>query len=99
MPRFNEHGFTLAKGKSRGRIDAAIALALAVDRVQRTETGPRVRGGGGIRMKAKRLADLLILTGLALAVAGIALIYPPAALVIARRRPRRLRALAIEVRP
>lgn len=35
VPRFNEHGFTLAKGKSRGRIDAAIALALAVDRAQR----------------------------------------------------------------
>jgi phage terminase large subunit-like protein len=35
VPRFNEHGFTLAKGKSRGRIDAAVALALAVDRAQR----------------------------------------------------------------
>ncbi len=34
-PRFNDRGFTLAKGKSRGRIDAAVALALAVDRVQR----------------------------------------------------------------
>lgn len=33
-PRFNERGFTLAKGKSKGRIDAAIALALAVDRAQ-----------------------------------------------------------------
>jgi hypothetical protein len=32
IPRFNEHGFTLSKSKSRGRIDAAIALALAVDR-------------------------------------------------------------------
>jgi phage terminase large subunit-like protein len=38
VPRFNEHGFTLAKGKSRGRIDAAVALALAIDRAQRTET-------------------------------------------------------------
>ena len=37
VPRFNEHGFTLAKGKSRGRIDAAVALALAIDRAQRTE--------------------------------------------------------------
>jgi len=37
VPRFNDRGFTLAKGKSRGRIDAAIALALAVDRVQREE--------------------------------------------------------------
>jgi phage terminase large subunit-like protein len=32
--RLNERGFTLSKGKSRGRIDAAIALALAVDRAQ-----------------------------------------------------------------
>lgn len=32
VPRYNERGFTLAKGKSRGRIDACIALALAVDR-------------------------------------------------------------------
>lgn len=34
VPRLNERGFTLSKGKSRGRIDAAIALALAVDRAQ-----------------------------------------------------------------
>ena len=34
IPRFNERGFTLAKSKSRGRIDACIALALAVDRAQ-----------------------------------------------------------------
>lgn len=32
VPRLNERGFTLSKGKSRGRIDAAIALSLAVDR-------------------------------------------------------------------
>jgi len=32
VPRFNERGFTLQKSKSRGKIDAAIALALAVDR-------------------------------------------------------------------
>jgi phage terminase large subunit-like protein len=32
VPRLNERGFTLSKGKSRGRIDACIALALAVDR-------------------------------------------------------------------
>ena len=37
VPRFNEHGFTIAKSKSRGHIDAAIALALAYDRVQRQE--------------------------------------------------------------
>lgn len=30
IPRFNERGFTLAKGKSRGRIDACIAMCLAV---------------------------------------------------------------------
>jgi phage terminase large subunit-like protein len=30
VPRFNERGFTLAKGKSRGRIDACIALSLAM---------------------------------------------------------------------
>lgn len=34
VPRFNERGFTLAKGKSRGRIDSAIALSLALDRAQ-----------------------------------------------------------------
>lgn len=34
VPRLNERGFTLSKGKSRGRIDAAVALALAVDRAQ-----------------------------------------------------------------
>lgn len=44
VPRFNERGFTLQKSKSRGRIDGAIALALAVDRVLRTEEakGPMV---------------------------------------------------------
>jgi phage terminase large subunit-like protein len=39
QPRFNERGFTLAKGKSRGRIDAAVAAALAVDRALRAEHG------------------------------------------------------------
>jgi hypothetical protein len=28
----NDRGFTLSKGKSRGPIDATVALALAVDR-------------------------------------------------------------------
>src|SRR5207249_2564192 len=28
VPRFNESGFTLSKGKSRGRIDAAVALCM-----------------------------------------------------------------------
>ena len=37
QPRFNDRGFTLAKGKSRGRIDAAVAMCLGYDRVQRTE--------------------------------------------------------------
>jgi hypothetical protein len=32
VPRFTERGFTLQKAKSKGRIDACIALALAVDR-------------------------------------------------------------------
>ncbi len=42
VPRFSEHGFVLTKavGKSRGKIDAAIALSLAFDRVQRTEVVP-----------------------------------------------------------
>jgi phage terminase large subunit-like protein len=35
VPRFNERGFTLQKSKSRGRIDGAIALGLAVDRALR----------------------------------------------------------------
>ena len=34
IPRFTDRGFTLQKQKSRGRIDACIALALAIDRVQ-----------------------------------------------------------------
>ena len=37
VPRFNERGFTLQKSKSRGRIDGAIALALAVDRALRPD--------------------------------------------------------------
>jgi len=35
VPRFNEREFTLQKSKSRGRIDGAVALALAVDRAMR----------------------------------------------------------------
>lgn len=34
VPRFNERGFTLAKAKSRGKIDACYALAMALDRAQ-----------------------------------------------------------------
>ena len=37
VPRFNERGFTLAKNKSRGRIDAAVVLCLASDRALRQE--------------------------------------------------------------
>lgn len=43
IPRLNERGMTLSKGKSRGRIDSAISLGLAVDRaVQRSEPKPAV---------------------------------------------------------
>lgn len=49
VPRFNDRGFTLAKSKSRGHIDAAIALALAFDRVQRHITaGPSIYEDRGI---------------------------------------------------
>ncbi|MFR9804607.1 terminase TerL endonuclease subunit [Pseudonocardia sp. RS010] len=34
IPRYNERGFTLMKAKSRGKIDAAYALAMAYDRAQ-----------------------------------------------------------------
>jgi phage terminase large subunit-like protein len=34
VPRHNERGFTLAKAKSRGKIDAAYALAMMFDRAQ-----------------------------------------------------------------
>ncbi|MGH7426527.1 MAG: terminase TerL endonuclease subunit, partial [Candidatus Methylomirabilales bacterium] len=37
VPRLNEQGFTLSKRNSRGRIDAAVAICLAVDRALRTE--------------------------------------------------------------
>lgn len=42
-PRFNERGFTLAKSKSTGRIDAVIALALALDRAMHREPQSEVR--------------------------------------------------------
>ena len=47
VPRYNDRGFTLTKSKSRGKIDACIALALAYDRVQRTDRAlePMVRFG------------------------------------------------------
>ena len=37
VARFNERGFTLAKAKSRGRIDAAVSTALMVDLALRLE--------------------------------------------------------------
>jgi phage terminase large subunit-like protein len=37
VPRYNDRAFTLAKSKSRGKIDAAIALALAYDQALRHE--------------------------------------------------------------
>jgi phage terminase large subunit-like protein len=41
VPRYNDRAFTLAKSKSRGKIDAAIALALAYDQALRhEEEGP-----------------------------------------------------------
>lgn len=43
VARFNDRGFTLAKGKSRGRIDAAIAMALAVDLALRQPSPPQLR--------------------------------------------------------
>lgn len=37
VPRFNERGFTLAKSKSRGKIDAAVAAAMMAGRAVRHE--------------------------------------------------------------
>lgn len=42
VPRFNDRGFTLTKGKSRGRIDAAIGMALAVDLALRQPAPPKL---------------------------------------------------------
>lgn len=44
VARFNERGFTLAKAKSRGRIDAAVAMCLAADMAlrQKVVTEPKV---------------------------------------------------------
>lgn len=43
VPRFNDRGFTLTKGKSRGRIDAAIAMCLAIDLALRQPAPPQLR--------------------------------------------------------
>lgn len=43
VARFNDRGFTLTKGKSRGRIDAAIAMALAVDLALRQPPAPQLK--------------------------------------------------------
>jgi phage terminase large subunit-like protein len=37
VARYSDRGFTLAKSKSRGKIDAAIALVLAYDQALRHE--------------------------------------------------------------
>jgi hypothetical protein len=50
-------------------------------------------------MKPKRLSDLLILAGLALAVAGIALIYPPAALIVGGAGLAAFGLFVIEMKP
>jgi phage terminase large subunit-like protein len=42
VPRSNDRGFILSKGKSRGRIDAAVALALAVQQAQHVDVAPAV---------------------------------------------------------
>jgi phage terminase large subunit-like protein len=42
VPRYNDRGFTLQKSKSRGRIDGAIALGLAVDRALSPEVRQEV---------------------------------------------------------
>jgi phage terminase large subunit-like protein len=49
VARQNDRGFTLSKSKSRAHIDAAIALSLAFDRVQRHESvGPSVYETRGV---------------------------------------------------
>lgn len=40
VARFNEQGFTLAKAKSRGKIDAAVAMCIAVHRASVREAKP-----------------------------------------------------------
>jgi phage terminase large subunit-like protein len=42
VPRQTDAGLRLSKGKSRRKIDAAIALAMAVDRATRREDPPPV---------------------------------------------------------
>jgi phage terminase large subunit-like protein len=42
VPRLNERGFTLQKSKSRGRIDAVIALSLAIDQALHPEPAVQV---------------------------------------------------------
>jgi len=43
VPRFNERGFTLAKSKSRGRIDCAVAAAMMAGRAVRHEEPPELQ--------------------------------------------------------
>ena len=49
----NERGFTLQKAKSRGRIDGAIALALAVDAVDDPGAGDEGGEGGRVATVAR----------------------------------------------
>lgn len=50
VPRFSERGFMLDKGKSRSKIDAVVALALAYDQALRHEVPePSVYVGRGMR--------------------------------------------------
>lgn len=41
VPRLSERGFTLAKAKAKGKIDACIALVLALDRAEQPPPAPR----------------------------------------------------------
>jgi hypothetical protein len=50
-------------------------------------------------MTAKRLADLLILGGLAIATAGLVLVWLPIALIVLGAGLAAFGALAIEVKP
>jgi len=49
VQRWADRGFTLSKSKSRGKIDAAIALALAYDQAVRNAGEPSVYESRGLR--------------------------------------------------
>jgi hypothetical protein len=50
VARYSDRGFTLAKSRSRGKIDAAIALVMAYDQALRHEDvdGPSVYESRGL---------------------------------------------------